>query len=294
MIEVGDTPEFRFTLRSIPFIGVHLAALAVFFVPFSWSLVGLCLALYLVKMFAITAGFHRYLSHRSFKTSRAFQLVLIVLGMLSLQKGPLWWAAHHRQHHRRSDREGDVHSPGLDGFLWAHLGWIFSKKHDATDYERIADFARYPELVWLNKWHMVPGITLAVGLFLAGGWPAFVWGFLVSTVLTWHATFSINTFTHMFGRRRYETRDDSRNSLILALVTLGEGWHNNHHHYKASTRQGFYWWEIDITFYVLKALSWVGLVWDLKEPPKKIRDSNRVERPGRVLEAAPGVGPGAG
>ena len=286
MIEVDGKPEFRFSLRTLPFYAIHLAALSVFFVPFSWGLVALCLGLYFVKMFALTAGFHRYLSHRSFKTSRWFQLVLVVTAMLTLQKGPLWWAAHHRQHHRASDREGDLHSPGLHGFLWAHMGWMLSTQHDDTDYERIADFAKYPELRWLNRWDWVPGVSLAAVLFLAGGWPAFVWGFLVSTVLTWHATFSINTFTHMFGRQRYKTPDDSRNSLILALITLGEGWHNNHHYYKSSTRQGFYWWEIDITYYILKMLSWVGLVWDLKEPPRKIRESNRLDRPEPVGETA--------
>lgn len=286
MIEVEGKPEFKFSFRTLPFYAIHVAALSVFFVPFSWGLVALCLGLYLVKMFALTAGFHRYLSHRSFKTSRPFQLVLIVTAMMTLQKGPLWWAAHHRQHHRASDQEGDLHSPGLHGFLWAHMGWMLTTQHNDTDYDRIADFAKYPELRWLNKWDYVPGVALAVVLFLAGGWPAFVWGFLVSTVLTWHATFSINTFTHMFGRRRYKTTDDSRNSLILALITLGEGWHNNHHYYKSSTRQGFYWWEIDITYYVLKMLSWVGLVWDLKEPPRKIRESNRLDRPDAPPEAA--------
>jgi stearoyl-CoA desaturase (Delta-9 desaturase) len=291
MIEVEGRPEFRPTLRSIPFYAVHAGALvAPFFVPFSWSLVALCIGLYLVKMFALTAGFHRYLSHRSFKTSRVFQFLLIVTAMFTIQKGPLWWAAHHREHHKRSDREGDIHSPGLYGFLWAHMGWILSTQHDDTDYDRIADFAKYPELVWLNRFHLVPGIALAAVLLAVGGWPAFVWGFLVSTVLTWHATFSINTFTHMFGRRRYKTLDDSRNSLILALVTLGEGWHNNHHYYKAATRQGFYWWEIDITYYVLRLLALFGIVWDLKEPSEKIKESNRVDRPAapEVSEAAAG------
>jgi len=279
MIEpMTDKPELKLTWRSIPFFAVHAAALGVFWVPFSWPLVGLCLGLYWLRMFAITAGYHRYFSHRTFKTSRAFQLVLALLGGTSLQKGVLWWAAHHRHHHRHSDRHGDLHSPGLQGFLWAHVGWILSEDNDHTDYDRIADFARYPELRWLNRWHVVPGVALAAVLFAFGGLPALVWGFFLSTVITWHATFCINSLTHVFGRRRYTTKDDSRNSLIMALVTLGEGWHNNHHFYKASTRQGFYWWEIDITYYGLRALAAIGLIWDIKEPPRKLIEESRMDR----------------
>ena len=241
MIElVTDRPRLALTWTSVPFFAVHLGCLAAIWLPFSWSLVGLAAGLYLLRMFAVTAGYHRYFSHRTYKTSRAFQLVLAVAGLLSIQKGPLWWAAHHRHHHRYSDQHGDRHSPGLQGFLWAHVGWILSHDHDETDYDRVADFARYPELVWLNRWHLVPGVALAAVLLAAGGLPAFVWGFCVSTVVTWHVTFSINSLTHMIGRRRYRTKDDSRNSLIMALLTLGKRWHNNHHYYKASTRQGFY------------------------------------------------------
>jgi stearoyl-CoA desaturase (Delta-9 desaturase) len=277
------TPQWKLTWGSIPFFFVHLAALLVFFVPFSWGLVGLCVGLYALRMFAITAGYHRYFSHRSYKTSRAFQLVMAVLGLTSMQKGPLWWAAHHRHHHRHSDQHGDLHSPGLQGFLWAHVGWILSDQHNATHHERIADFARYPELRWLNKYHLVPGIGMAVLLFALGGLPALAWGFFLSTVLTWHVTFSINSLTHMFGRRRYRTKDDSRNSWILALLTLGEGWHNNHHYYKASTRQGFFWWEIDLSYYALRLLALAGLVWDLKEPPAKVVATHHVGADGELL-----------
>ncbi|MFN7963248.1 MAG: acyl-CoA desaturase [Thermoanaerobaculia bacterium] len=262
-------------LRSIPFVAVHLAALLVFVVPFAWKWVGLCLGLYLVRMFGVTAGYHRYFSHKTYRTSRWFQAVLAVLGLLALQKGPLWWAAHHRHHHLHSDDPEDLHSPRRNGFLWAHLGWVVSDAYDETQFERIPDFARFPELVWLNRYHLVPGVTLAVLLFLLGGLPALAWGFFLSTVLTWHVTFMINSLTHMIGRRRYATTDDSRNSLILALLTLGEGWHNNHHYYQASTRQGFFWWEIDIAYYLLKMLSWVGLVWDLREPPRRVYEAAR-------------------
>jgi len=272
---VDDEPHavstrITFKWSSIPFVLSHFAALGIFFVPFRWSLVALCLGLYLLKMFAITGGYHRYFSHRTFKTSRAFQYVLAVLGALSLQRGALWWAAHHRHHHRYSDQHGDIHSPGLLGFLRAHVGWVVDAANHDTDYERIGDFARYPELVWLNRWHALPGVLLAIGLFAIGGLPWLFWGFFFSTVLTWHATFAINSLTHMFGRRRFRTTDDSRNSWILALITLGEGWHNNHHYFKASTRQGFFWWEIDVTYYLLRALAAAGVVWDLKEPPREL------------------------
>ena len=265
---------------AVLFILVHVAALAVFWVPFSWGLVWLCLGLYWLRMFAITAGYHRYFSHRSYKTSRAFQFILAFLGASSMQKGPLWWAGHHRHHHRYSDQEEDLHSPRRDGFWWAHVGWILSSRYDETPSDLIKDFVKYPELRRLNKWHLVPGILLAVLLLVFGGWPAFVWGFLVSTVLTWHATFAINSLTHVFGRRRYRTTDTSRNSVLLALLTLGEGWHNNHHYYQTATRQGFFWWELDISYYILKLLSIPHVVWGLREPPERVLSSNRVDGAG--------------
>ncbi len=262
-------------LHSLLFWSVHVAALLVFFVPFSWSMVALCLGLYAVKMFGITAGYHRYFSHKSFRTSRAGQFVLALTGLLAVQKGPIWWAAHHRHHHLHSDDEQDFHSPGRQGFWWSHLGWILSRDHRAADRSSVPDLMRFPELVWLDRFHLVPGVTLAVWLFLAGGLPALAWGFFLSTVLTWHATFAINSLTHIFGRRRYATGDDSRNSFLLALFTFGEGWHNNHHHYMAATRQGFYWWEVDFSYYLLKVLSWCGLVWQLREPPREVLEEGR-------------------
>lgn len=273
MIEPMGEPrkiEIQWSGSTVAFFAVHALALLAFVVPFSWSMVGLCLGLYALRMFGITGGYHRYFSHRSYKTSRFFQAVLAVFGLLAHQKGPLWWGAHHRHHHRHSDRHGDVHSPGLEGFLWAHVGWVLVDDYRETEYERIADFTKYPELRWLNEHHWVPGVVLGAIVFFVGGFSALVWGVFVSLVLTWHATFAINSFTHMFGRRRFMTKDDSRNSLILALLTMGEGWHNNHHYFKASTRQGFYWYEIDPTYYVLRTLSLFGIVWDLKEPPRKV------------------------
>jgi stearoyl-CoA desaturase (delta-9 desaturase) len=264
-------------VRSIPFFAVHVAALGgVFFLGFSWTGLGLALALYAVRMFGVTGAYHRYFSHRTYKTSRPFQLLLALLAMTSVQKGVLWWAAHHRHHHRMSDQPGDTHSVLQDGFWFSHVGWILAPQNHDTDLDRIKDLARYPELRFLDRYYYLPAVALAAGLYFAGGVWALYWGFAVSTTLLWHGTFTINSLTHVFGNRRYVTTDNSRNNLLLALITLGEGWHNNHHYYQRATNQGFFWWEIDVTFYVLKVLSWVGLVWDLHVPPAHVRDANRV------------------
>jgi len=258
-------------IRSIPFFTVHVAAV-VGVIALGWSWVGLAwaLAFYAIRMFGVTAGYHRYFSHRSYRTSRPMQLVLAVLAMSSSQKGVIWWASHHRAHHKYSDQPGDVHSVLREGFLWSHLGWILSPAYEEVDHERVRDLARYPELVWLDRHWLVPPVALGVGSFVVGGWFGLVWAFLVSTVLLWHGTFTINSLAHMFGRRRYATGDNSRNSAILAFITLGEGWHNNHHYYQRSVRQGFFWWEFDPTYYVLCVLRALGLVWDLHAPPPHI------------------------
>ena len=263
-------------LRAFPFLVIHLAALAAFWVPFRWSYLVACIVLYLVRMFWVTAGYHRYFSHRTFKTSRAFQFLIAFLAMTSAQKGILWWAAHHRHHHRHSDTELDLHSPTLFGFFWSHVGWIISDRYNYTRLDYIADFAKYPELRWLNKYHLVPPVALGVALYLMGGWSLFIWGFCVSTVLLWHGTFTINSLSHLFGTTRYATADTSKNNFLLALITLGEGWHNNHHHYMAAARQGFFWWELDITYYALKTLSWCGFVWDLRKIPLHLLDEQIV------------------
>jgi stearoyl-CoA desaturase (Delta-9 desaturase) len=249
---------------------VHLACLSVFYTGVTWSALAVCLALFWLRMFGVTAGYHRYFAHRSYKTSRPFQFVLALCGTLAVQKGVLWWAANHRVHHKESDQEGDVHSPVQRGFWWAHLGWILAPDYEDTDFERIADMAKYPELRWLNEHYLVPPVALAALLFLIGGPLWLVWGFFVSTTLLWHATFTINSLAHVWGGRRYETNDASRNNVWLALLTMGEGWHNNHHWYMNSARQGFFWWEIDASYYVLVALSRLGLVWDLHQPPRRL------------------------
>jgi stearoyl-CoA desaturase (delta-9 desaturase) len=256
--------------KTIPMVAVHLACFAAFFMKFHWSYLIVCLALYWGRMFFVTGGYHRYFSHRSYKTSRVFQFIIALIATSSTQKGVLWWAANHRHHHRYSDTEEDLHSPSFGGFLWSHIGWILSNRYDDTRYELIGDFAKFPELRWLNKYFLVPPVALGVLMFLIGSWPLLIWGYCISTVLLWHSSFTINSLTHLFGKRRYQTTDSSRNSAILALVTMGEGWHNNHHHYMASTRQGFFWWEVDLTYYGLKMLSWFHIVWDLREPPAHV------------------------
>lgn len=265
--ERADRPDL---VRSIPFLLIHLVALGAFLIPFKAWYVGLAIGLYYLRMFGVTAGYHRYFSHRSYKTSRAFQLLLACLALSSAQKGVLWWAAHHRRHHRESDLPEDVHSPVQRGLWWAHVGWVLAPESNAVDLARVADLARYPELLWLERWHFVPPAALAVGLFLWGGLPALIWGFFVSTTLLWHGTFTINSLAHVFGSRRYATPDNSRNNWLLALLTLGEGWHNNHHHYRPAANQGFFWWEFDPTFYALKGLAVLRLIWDIRTPPRHV------------------------
>ena len=283
----GGLPNF---IKTLPFIALHLACIAVLFLPnfgLSLTALGLCAFTYFVRIFGITAVYHRYFAHRSYKTSRPMQFLLASLGCSALQKGPLWWASHHRRHHRYSDTPDDPHSPHVTSFWWAHIGWILSEEHIDTPVHLIRDWERYPELRWLDRNHWIPGILLALACYCFGavvggwdgslatffaqtaGWDHLIWGFLISTVLVYHATFSINSLSHLIGWRRYSTNDDSRNNLFLALITLGEGWHNNHHHFQSSANQGFFWWEIDISYYIIRTLAFVGLVWDVRRPGEK-------------------------
>ncbi len=276
----------------LPFVLTHLVCLAAIWTGVSAPTLLLCVALYVIRMFGVTAGYHRYFSHRSFKTSRPVQFLLALLAQSSAQRGILWWAAKHRHHHRYSDTELDVHSPAQHGFWYSHLGWIFRPQHDETDYEAVGDLARYPELRWLNRHKYLPAFVLAVGCFLALGWQGLVVGFFWSTVLLYHGTFFINSLAHVHGTQRYVTGDDSRNNWWLAVLTLGEGWHNNHHAYQRSTRQGFRWYEFDPTFYVLTVMSWLRLVWDLGAPPEDVVKNERplgravIEKVARQLAAS--------
>jgi stearoyl-CoA desaturase (Delta-9 desaturase) len=270
--------------RIIPFIIVHLGILGVFFVGFSWFALWICVFLYVLRMFAITGFYHRYFSHKNFKTSRAVQMIFAIIGASSAQRGPLWWASHHRQHHASADQETDPHSPKYKGFLWSHTLWFLSDKNFEANSKRIRDFASYKELRWLDRFDIAVPAILAVLLYVLGsllesyrpelqtnGAQLLVWGFFISTVVLYHATYTINSLAHRYGSRRFETKDDSRNNAFLALITLGEGWHNNHHYYSGTVRQGFRWWELDITFYILKLMSLFGLVWDLKPIPDKVK-----------------------
>jgi len=260
-------------VRVLPFLAMHGACLAVIWVGWSWAAVGVAAGLYVVRMFAITGFYHRYFSHRTFKTSRAAQLVFAVLGASSAQRGPLWWAAHHRKHHRHSDTDHDVHSPHAQGFWWSHMGWITAPANFPTDLEEVRDLARYPELRFLDRYDIVVPAVLAGSLFVLGGWQMLIWGFFISTVVVFHCTCFINSLAHQFGSQRYDTGDHSRNSWLLALITFGEGWHNNHHKYPGSTRQGFFWWEIDLTYYGLKVLEALGVIRELRQPPKRLLES---------------------
>jgi len=268
-------------IRILPFLGMQLACVGVIWVGVSPVVVLVALGLFWLRVFAITGFYHRYFSHKTFKTSRAAQFVFALLGMTAVQRGPLWWAAHHRNHHRYSDQPQDVHSPTQFGFWWSQIGWITDRKNFPTQMNLVPDLARYPELVFLNRFDTLVPILFAVFLFFFGqflqgvrpewgtsGAQMLIWGFFISTTLLFHATGTINSLSHRFGRQRFKTGDDSRNNVWLALLTFGEGWHNNHHQYPATVRQGFYWWEIDVTFYLLKFLSWLGIIWDLKPVPK--------------------------
>ena len=288
----ASTPDDSWSIdwpRVAPFVLLHLGCLGVLWVGVSATAVAVATVLYILRMFAITGFYHRYFSHRAFRTSRVVQFLFALLGATAVQRGPLWWASHHRHHHAHSDEAADSHSARQHGFAWSHTGWFLARANFATRRERVPDLARYPELRFLDRFDALVPLLLALGLYGAGEWLAttapqlgtnglqlVVWGFCISTVALYHATFTINSLAHRMGRRRYATRDDSRNNLWLALLTFGEGWHNNHHHYPASARQGFYWWEIDLTYYGLRALAALDLIWDLKPVPAAVRAANRL------------------
>ena len=278
--------------RVVPFLLLHLACLGVLWTGWSPFAVAVAVALYTVRMFAITAFYHRYFSHRAFRASRGWQFVFAVLGASAVQRGPLWWAAHHRHHHAHSDRPGDAHSARLDGFVWSHMGWFLARENFATREHLVRDFARFPELRWLDRYDVAVPAALLVALWALGAWleaahPSLgtgpwqlvVWGFCISTVVLFHATFVINSLAHRWGSRRYDTGDDSRNNLLLALITFGEGWHNNHHRYPSAARQGFYWWEIDVSWYLLRGLAALGIVRDLRPVSSSVLAAGRRAAP---------------
>ena len=275
-------------LRVTPFLLMHVACISVFWVGWSWVAVSVALIVYFARVFGLTAFYHRYFAHRSFKTTRWFQFVGAVLGNLAGQRGPIWWAAHHRDHHRYSETHADVHSPHAHGFIWSHMLWFMTRVNYRTIERNVKDLMKYPELRFLDRFDFLAPTLLAIAMFGLGevlriwapslgtnGWQMLIWGFLISTMVLYHVTFAINSLAHTTGTRRFNTKDDSRNNWWLAIITFGEGWHNNHHHYPTSVRQGFYWWEIDLTYCILVALSWFGLVWDLKGVPQRVFDDAR-------------------
>lgn len=253
-------------MNLLPFLAIHAAVVAVFFVPFSWACVALFLVTFLARTWGLTGGFHRYFSHRAYKTSRWMQFLIGCLGASAWQKGPMWWAAEHRQHHRHSDQEGDPHSPIIRSFWWSHVGWVLDRNNRFTHWNELKDWHKYPELKWLDRFHFIPGFLLAGLCYWLLGWSGVVWGFVLSTVCLYHTTFCVNSVCHIFGYRRFATTDESRNNWLVAVLTLGEGWHNNHHHYPSCARQGFKWYEVDVTYYVLLVMGKLGLVWDIREP----------------------------
>ncbi len=274
--------------RVIPFVGLHLACLGLIWVGWSWFAVLFAVILYAVRMFAITGFYHRYFAHKSFQTSRFGQLIFAIIGATAVQRGPLWWAAHHRDHHVHSDLEDDTHSPVQHGFFWSHMGWFLSSANFATKFERVKELAKFPELRFLDRFDVLVPVVFAVTIYILGealatyapelntnGPQLLVWGFVLSTVALYHATFSVNSLAHVWGKRRYQTRDHSRNNFLIALLTLGEGWHNNHHHFPGAAKQGFYWWELDLTYYGLRVLAALGLIWNLRTVPIEIRESKQ-------------------
>jgi stearoyl-CoA desaturase (Delta-9 desaturase) len=278
-------------IRIIPFIFLHVACLSVFFVGVSFIAIFVALLMYTLRMFAITGFYHRYFSHKAFKTSRLVQFIFAFLAASSAQRGPLWWASHHRHHHANSDRPADSHSPVQHGFIWSHITWFLSNKNFNAKNERVKDLLVYPELKFLDRFDVIAPVSLAFVLYIIGsyfevnaphlhtnGIQLLVWGFVVSTVVLYHMTFTVNSLAHVWGKRRFNTKDQSRNNPLIAIFTLGEGWHNNHHHFPSSARQGFYWWEIDLTYYGLKVLSALGLVWDLRKVPAEVLSKKRINQ----------------
>ncbi len=298
-IDPATEPDKVDWMRCIPFLILHLGCLGIIWVGASPFAVWTAVALYFLRMAAVTGVYHRYFSHKTYSTTRVGQFLLAIWGGTTVQRGALWWAYHHRHHHQHSDEEEDAHSPHVHGFLWSHIGWITSRRNFPTDYSKVKDLAKFPELVFLNRFDIIVPIVFAASIMGVGSvlhhyapqlhtnaWQLLVWGFFVSTTALFHGTACINSMAHLMGRRRFSTTDDSRNSFILAIITLGEGWHNNHHRYQSATRNGFYWWEIDPTYYLLKALSWTGFIWGLKNvPPSVLEEGHRAEHAASVAAA---------
>ena len=283
LVQLFQDTDNRILMASSPIVLMHVLSVGVFFVGFSWVALAVALLTYVARVFALTAGYHRYFSHRSFKTSRSFQFVMAWVGASAAQLGPMWWAANHRHHHQHSDQVEDIHSPVTKNLFWAHIGWVMCRAYSAIQFDRIKDLSKFPELRFIDRFHILPVISLIGSLFALGvalqhftpqlgtnGLQMVMWGFFVSTIAVYHVTFCVNSVTHVVGKKRFKTNDESRNSFWVALLTFGEGWHNNHHRWPLSARQGMYWWEFDLTYLFLKGLEKVGLIWDVKVYPQQL------------------------
>jgi stearoyl-CoA desaturase (delta-9 desaturase) len=271
---------------------VQVSALLAFAVPFRWAFVAVWAASHFLRAIGLTLAFHRYYAHRAFKMNRIARFVWTWIGTSAMQKGPIWWAGHHVNHHKYADRDGDPHSPMVSGVYYAHIGWFLNDtKHDKLEANNpvLRDFSKIPEIAFIEKYFFLPPLTLAIAMFAIGGLPLLVWGFCLPTMTLAHATFAINTVNHMFGSRRFETVDESRNNPVTAFFAVGEGWHNNHHRYQRAARNGFYWWEFDATWYVIRAMKAVGLVWEVQAVPKRIYEEARVVKAKRAMRRAPSI-----
>ena len=261
-------------ITAIAMTGFHIGAVAAFFFIDYGAMLAALILYYAAGMLGIGMSYHRLLTHRSYKTPKLIEYFLTICGTLALEGGPIFWVATHRIHHQNSDHDGDPHTP-REGTFWAHMGWILMGEglhHDALVLARYApDLSRDRFHVMLSNWHWVTNVVVGLGLLVFGGLPYVLWGIFFRTTVGLHATWLVNSATHKWGSRRYDTRDDSTNNWWVALLTFGEGWHNNHHHYPVAARQGFFWWEVDFAYYGLRALAAVGIVWDLRSVPQAAR-----------------------
>ena len=282
------TRHLKFTM---PFVLVHVSCLLVFFVGVSWFALAFSALVYMVRGVGITGFYHRKLSHHAFKTSRTVQFIGAWCGTMAAQGGPLWWVAHHRRHHHTSDLEGDLHSPTVHNLRTAHYGWLMEPSADPTHLDDVQDLAKYPELRWLDNNAAVPLLALAVSTWLAGilfgrvmpwtntdGPQLMVWSFLIGTVAIWHATFAINSFCHRFGKHPHDTADASTNNWLFGILALGEGWHNNHHTFPGSARQGYSRAQVDFTHGVIRMLERLKLAGDLHPVPDRLWLGKRPQR----------------
>ena len=276
----------KFQAKAVVMVMVimHLACLGVFLVGFSWPALWVAIAMYVIRGMGVTTGYHRLLAHRSYKTNRFIQFVVATAGGLAMQGGPLWWVAHHRAHHRDTDKEGDIHSPVTKGMWQSHMGWMMSNEAFHEQGSNSRDLFKYPELKFLQRHYVWILVLQMLGLYALGsllslwypdtsinGLQCLVWGFFVSTVFLWHVTFSVNSVCHRWGSQDYDSNDASTNNWIIGILGFGEGWHNNHHFYPSSARHGLKWWQVDVTWILIRGLCLVGLASDPKIP-KEFRD----------------------